>query len=296
MNLIQILILAVIQGTCELLPVSSSAHVIVAEKLMGIDPTLPEMTMLLVALHTGTMFAVICYFWSTWKQYFFASTAVFLESIKQVIIATAATGVLGIALKLFIERVIFRNHPHAEIELLFGNLTVIACALAAVGTLILIASRYDQYHQSQNVRTTAKTDTSQPNWSQSTAIGLIQGICLPFRGFSRSGATISTGLLCGLSRICSEQFSFALAVVLTPPVILHSVHRLWKAHAQNSNAVDAHFSQLLVPSLIGMVAAFIAGLLALRLLSHWLEHGKWRWFGYYCLVASVVIFVLQYWI
>ena len=62
MNLLQILILAAVQGAAELLPVSSSAHVIVAEKLMALDPTTPEMTFLLVMLHTGTMFAVIAYF------------------------------------------------------------------------------------------------------------------------------------------------------------------------------------------------------------------------------------------
>ena len=59
----QLCLVALIQGACELLPVSSSAHVIVAEKLMGYDPSSPEMTMLLVLLHTGTMFAVIVYFW-----------------------------------------------------------------------------------------------------------------------------------------------------------------------------------------------------------------------------------------
>jgi len=75
MNLIHILILAIIQGACELLPVSSSAHVIIAEKLMGLDPSSPEMTMLLVMLHTGTMFAVIVYFWSGWKRDYFSSSA-----------------------------------------------------------------------------------------------------------------------------------------------------------------------------------------------------------------------------
>ncbi|MGC7532782.1 undecaprenyl-diphosphate phosphatase, partial [Pandoraea pneumonica] len=67
MNLLQILVLAVIQGAAELLPVSSSAHVIAAEKLMGLDPTAPQMTLLLVMLHTGTMFAVIAYFWKSWR-------------------------------------------------------------------------------------------------------------------------------------------------------------------------------------------------------------------------------------
>ena len=67
MTLLQILILAIVQGAAELLPVSSSAHVIVAEKLMGLDPTAPQMTLLLVMLHTGTMFAVIVYFWKSWR-------------------------------------------------------------------------------------------------------------------------------------------------------------------------------------------------------------------------------------
>ena len=77
MNFLKILILAVVQGACELLPVSSSAHVIIAEKLMNMDPSSPAMTLLLVMLHTGTMFAVIVFFWSAWREHYFASAAVF---------------------------------------------------------------------------------------------------------------------------------------------------------------------------------------------------------------------------
>jgi undecaprenyl-diphosphatase len=71
MSLLQVILLAVVQGLAELLPVSSSAHVVVAEKLMGLDPSSPQMTLLLVMLHTGTMFAVIAYFWKTWKNAYF---------------------------------------------------------------------------------------------------------------------------------------------------------------------------------------------------------------------------------
>ena len=70
-GILKILVLAVVQGATELLPVSSSAHVIVAEKIMGLDPTLPAMTLLLVMLHTGTMLAVIVFFWNSWKENFF---------------------------------------------------------------------------------------------------------------------------------------------------------------------------------------------------------------------------------
>ena len=73
MNITQVIILAVVQGLAELLPISSSAHVVVAEKLMGLDPSSPAMTLLLVMLHTGTMFAVIVYFWKQWRDTYFQS-------------------------------------------------------------------------------------------------------------------------------------------------------------------------------------------------------------------------------
>ena len=74
-NYIQVLILAIVQGACELLPVSSSAHVIIVEKIMGLNASSPEMTMLLVMLHTGTMFAVLVYFWKGWKRDYLEATA-----------------------------------------------------------------------------------------------------------------------------------------------------------------------------------------------------------------------------
>src|SRR5216683_5486941 len=98
MPIFKVIVLAIVQGLAELLPVSSSAHVIVAEKLMGLDPAKPQMTLLLVMLHTGTMLAVIVFFWSSWKANFFRSKKVFLESAKLIMAATIATGFVGILL------------------------------------------------------------------------------------------------------------------------------------------------------------------------------------------------------
>src|SRR5580700_11923165 len=95
---LKVFLLAIVQGVCELLPVSSSAHVIIAEKLMGLDPTDPAMTFLLVMLHTGTMLAVIAYFWSAWRQRYFSSRAAFWHAAKSVVLATALTGMIGLAL------------------------------------------------------------------------------------------------------------------------------------------------------------------------------------------------------
>ena len=281
MSLYQIVILAIVQGAAELLPVSSSAHVIVTEKLMGLDPTKPEMTLLLVMLHTGTMFAVIYYFWKSWRESFFSSSKVLLDSVKMVILATGITGIVGLSLKHLIEKFFMANVSHAEIEMLFGNLNLISVSLAVVGVLIIFAGI-----KGRNI----PDEKSSVGILESSCIGAVQGVCLPFRGFSRSGATISTGLLLKTSRRNAEEFSFALAVVLTPPVIVREVMRLMKG--QHASTIR-DMTGLFMPSLLGMVFSFIAGLIALKWLSSWLEKGRWHLFGVYCICASIVVFILH---
>jgi undecaprenyl-diphosphatase len=280
LNYFQIFVLALIQGACELLPVSSSAHVIAAERIMGLDPSSPQMTMLLVMLHTGTMFAVIVYFWRGWKRDYFASAGQTQWFALQVIVATVCTGVVGIGLKVVIEKVVLRGRPHAEVEDLFNNLPLIAGALTTVGVLIILAGLREEKSPRH-----AELQPAHSIW-----IGLVQGLCLPFRGFSRSGATISTGLLLGLPKPKLEEFSFALAVVLTPPIIAQEAHRLIKAHALSGQDSVLH---LFAPGLVGMVLSFASGLLALKWLSRWLEGGRWKFFGFYCLAAAVGIMVIN---
>jgi len=282
LSYLQILLLALIQGACELLPVSSSAHVIVAEKLMGVkDPSSPEMVMLLIMLHTGTMFAVIVYFWKRWKRDYFASSAQFQWFAIQVVLATICTGIVGLGVKFVIEKVFMRGVEHAEIENLFSNLPLMAGALTAVGLLIIFAGlREDKVPRQPEI---------QPR--QSIWIGLVQGLCLPFRGFSRSGATISTGLILGLPKQKLEEFSFALAVVLTPPIIAQEAHRLMKVHALSGPDSVLHF---FAQDLVGMVLSLFAGLLALKLLSRWLEGGRWKFFGIYCLVAAAAVLLIHF--
>jgi undecaprenyl-diphosphatase len=245
---------------------------------MGIDPTTPEMTLLLVMLHTGTMFAVIVYFWNSWRARYFSSLPNFIEICKNVFMATAVTGALGLALMFGIEGFLVRNTQYTEIEHLFGNLYVISTGLAAVGIMIIYAG-------SIKLRTNP-LGTREAFW-----VGLIQGLCLPIRGFSRSGATISTGLILGVEKERIEEFSFALAVVLTPVVILKEARRLFKAYPEVLSS-SGQFHEFLWPNLIGMAAAFIAGLLALKWLSSWLKEGYWKYFGFYCLFASAVAFLL----
>src|SRR6266436_5274378 len=156
---------------------------------MGLDPSSPEMTFLLVMLHTGTMFAVIVYFWNAWREHYFSSVAGFRSVVINVVIATIITGIVGLALQLLIEKVFLKGE--------------------------------EKNRRGDDV-----------NASRACWIGAVQGLCLPFRGFSRSGATISTGLLLGIGKRRMEAFSFALAVVITPPVIAREFLRLIKAHPE----------------------------------------------------------------
>ncbi|HWE00960.1 MAG TPA: undecaprenyl-diphosphate phosphatase [Tepidisphaeraceae bacterium] len=418
LTLTQIIILAVIQGMAELLPVSSSAHVIAAARLMHIrDTASPQFTIMLVMLHTGTMFAVIAYFWSAWRKVFFASKDAFARFATKVIVATAATGIVGFPLIKGIEMYLdpgyttlmsqglveigsksasptastrvtqlaatyqrkvplfkigdtltlqatkgsdelpvstvvvtptstvqdllgfyrqglaidanapakpnglppgatlkadsenpsavliqivgnpgsenrlklgatgfvnqngesplaFSDEGKAEIEQLFKRLDLSAVALAAAGLLIFYSGlhRRAQRYPRKGITT-----------MDSVSIGAIQGVCLPFRGFSRSGATISVGLLRGVARQRLEEFSFALAVVLTPIVIGREALRLITHHEPGAGPVGMH---AFVPSLIGMGCSFVAGIMALAILSKLLEKGQWWIFGVYCLLAS----------
>lgn len=286
MTLLHVVILAIVQGLAELLPVSSSAHVVVSEKLMGLDPASPEMTLLLVMLHTGTMFAVIVYFWKQWAKTYFQSATAFKQIAILLIVATALTGVIGEGLIKAVEKFAFPVVQHAEVEQLFGRLDLIAPALAAAGILILIAGIYEKR------RPFAGSDeTGGLEMKQSALIGIVQGFCLPFRGFSRSGATISTGLLANVEKRRAEAFSFALAVMITPAADGRELLRLMKAQ-QISGGLN--LASAMAPSLLGMVCAFVAGLVALKWLSKWLESDRWYLFGIYCLAAAVAVFSLHH--
>ena len=145
---------------------------------------------------------------------------------------------MGLTLQQLIERVFLSHHGEsAEVERLFSELPLIAAALFAVRLLIIYSGlREERQRGSKDVT------TGGAGW-----IGIVQGLCLPFRGFSRSGATISTGLLLGIDKRRAEEFSFALAAVLTPVIIAKELIRLIKSQDETS-----HFLALLQPGLFGM--------------------------------------------
>jgi len=277
LQILQVLLLGAVQGAAELLPVSSSAHVIVVEKLLGLDPSSPEWTFILVMLHTGTMFAVIVYFWNAWRRSYFSSGAAFITIVRHVVLATICTVIVGGGLILVIEKVFLKG---ADVETLFSQLPLLAVALLITGLLIIISGFREPGPKEGN-------DVSN---ATASLVGAVQGVCLPFRGLSRSGTTISAGLLAAIGRMRMEVFSFALAVVITPPAIGRELLRLAKTHPEATKV--SSLVSMALPGIIGMVASFIAGLLALRLLSSWLETGRWRFFGVYCIAFAIFVFAL----
>jgi undecaprenyl-diphosphatase len=276
MSVLKVLVLAIVQGFSELLPISSSAHVIVAEKLMGLDPTRPERTLLLVMLHAGTTLSVLVYYWDSWKTNFFSSPEESWNFAKLIAIATACTGLVGLVLIDLIEKYILG--PHGQIEQIFGNLPLMVVALGAVGLLILVSG----------LRPNHSSPPSDLGLKQSFWIGIWQGLCVPFRGFSRSGATISTGLMLGVSKRHAEEFSFALAAVLTPLAIIWEAWRVFTAPASTAAPIASLFSAIFL-GLLGAGLSFVTGLLALKWLSNWLARGRWPIFGLYCLVFAAFV-------
>lgn len=290
MNLWHVIILAIVQGLAELLPVSSSAHVIVAAELLHENMSTPNNALLLVLLHTGTMFAVIAYFWRRWAAEIFESWETFWRAVKLLFVSTLLSGLVFLPIDKLVEHVLSRGGQRADIEALFNKLNWIAPALAAAGVLILYAGlREARRPETETAKSTARRGI---RWPDAIIMGILQGIAIPFRGFSRSGVTISGGLLTGGERSDVEWYSFAMVVVLTPLAIAWELHRVYKtAHL---GGYTVHWGPALTPGIVGMIFSFLAGLLALKWLSRWLENGKWHWFGIYCLAAAAAVACLYH--
>ncbi len=280
MSLLHVIVLATVQGLAELLPISSSAHVIVMAKLLHEDMSTPANALLLVLLHTGTMFAVIAYFWRRWAAEFFSSWDRFYAFAKLVVLASICSAVVFLPVQELVKHILSRGGSGVDIEVLFNKLNWIAPALAAAGVLIIYAGR-----RAPAARGRDAAGSGALRGLDAVVMGLLQGLAIPFRGFSRSGVTISGGLLTDGRRAEVESFSFAMVVAITPFAILWELRRVLRsAHSMGA----AHVATWLEPGLIGMAFSFLAGLLALRWLSRWLDEGRWSWFGMYCLGFAAV--------
>ncbi len=261
MSLVSSLILGLVQGLTEFLPVSSSGHLVIAAKLL--DYQSPGL-LLETVVHLATTLAVIIYFR---KRFWSVISGAFTngDSRKLVLmlgLAFATTAVIGIGLDRtgIIDRVF-------ESAVFSGAMLLVT----AVALLSVLKLRPPQDSGEQ----------LQVSWKVAVVVGLAQGIAI-FPGISRSGFTIVAGLCGGLGRTSAAEFSFMLSV---PTILAASLFTIWRQPDLSGGNPQG--------MLIAGVVAFVIGLLAINWLMQWLRKGRLWWFSGYCAVIGTVSVV--YW-
>ena len=272
MNIFQSICLGILQGITEFLPVSSSGHLAVAQKLFNLD----EVPLIFdVCLHVATLFAVVLFF----RKTIISLLAVFVRmvtrkpldgdkpkqtTILSIIVATAITGVLGIVSSRFIE--------DAPIKL-------VCAGFILTGILLILATLLDKSGKSAVPAEEAADGTAEDD-AVSIKQGIICGIAQGFGtlpGISRSGSTISAAILSGVNRKTAGEFSFILSI----PAILGAFILEVKDLGEMTSVVS-------VPCLAaGCLTAFLAGLGALFVLMKLIKTGRLGFFAIYLIPLGI---------
>jgi len=257
MNLIHAVVLAIIEGLTEFLPVSSTGHMIIASSVMGIA-THPFVKVFTVAIQFGAILSVMVLYWKR----FFQSIDFYLK----LLVAFLPAAVFGLLLKKHIDR-------------LLENIVVVAIALIAGGIVFLLL---DDYFKRQTARDTTTDDI---NWVKALKIGFFQVISM-IPGVSRSAATIFGGLSQGLSPITAAEFSFFLAV---PTMFAATCKSLWDYLHDEGGTFSGQELTLLA---VGNILAFIVGMLAIRSFVNYLTKHGFKIFGYYRIILGIFLLIL----
>ena len=259
MNIIEAIILGIIQGLTEFLPVSSSGHLELAKAILG-DTSVPEESLTFtVVLHFATALSTLVIFRKEVAEIFkglfqFKWNEEFQFSLK-IVISMIPAVIVG----LFFEE---------QLESLFGGkILFVGFMLLVTAVLLLLADR-------------AKNTDKSVSFSNSLVIGISQAIAM-LPGISRSGATISTSVLLGIDRTKAAKFSFLMVV----PLIFGKI-------AKDILGGDINFqSSEIIPMSAGFVAAFIAGLLACQWMIALVKRSKLSYFSIYCAVVGIIAIV-----
>ena len=267
-QLVQAIVLGIVQGLTEFLPISSSGHLIVVPALLGWDDPFIESLAFAVMLHVATLAALLIYFARDWARLIPAGLAALRDRsfrgdpdrrLAWLLAATTVPAVVvGIALNDLIETV-------------FREPRLVAMTLVAGAIILWLADRAG-----------SKTRTIQQlGFGTAFGIGAAQALAL-IPGVSRSGISIAAGLLAGLDREAAARFAFLMATPITAGA------GIWEA--RKILAGEAGVDLPLVPLLAGMVAALIAGLLAIAVLLRYLRtHGVGIFVVYRLALAAVVV-------
>lgn len=249
---LQAIVLGIVQGLTEFLPVSSSAHLVLIPWLLNWkDPGLAFD----VALHMGTLLALLIYYWRDWLD-MGLSLASGQEIHRRLLFLLIVASVPGAIIGVLLEK---------QAETIFRTPALIACTLAALGVILWIADIYSSDHR--KIRQMTIVDALLIGFSQALAI-------VP--GVSRSGATITMARLLGISREDAANFSFLMATPIIAGAGMLEVHKALKTG---------------IPSQVGLgfIASAIFGLLSIALLIRYVRTHTYRPFAVYRLIAAAFV-------
>jgi len=256
MTILQAIVLGVVQGIGEFLPISSSAHLVLVPWLFGWrDPGLSFD----VALHAGTLLAVLAFFWRDWLTLIRHGLRGIGTPEGRVFWSLAAASIPGGLTGLCLEK---------QAETSFRAPWLIAVMLIIVGILLYAADRFGP----------KQIEESNIGFGRALWIGLAQAVAI-VPGVSRSGATMAAGRCLGLTRENAARFSFLLA---TPIMAGAGLYKLRHLAAKDISA----------PFAVGVIVSALVGLAAIRLLLGWLRRGSFAPFAWYRLCAGTAVLIL----
>lgn len=254
MNFFDAFILGIVQGVAEFLPISSSGHLVLFHKLLSIE----EGSLFFdTMLHWATLLAIIIFFYKDILR-------INIAQIKAIVVGTIPAVLVGLFFK-------------DQVESLFSSLTLVSFALLFTGGLNIWTDR-------KLNKMADEKQSDEMDWKKGFKIGLFQALAIT-PGISRSGSTLAGGIWQNLSRSQAFTFSFLLAI---PAIAGAGILQL--KDVLETGDLQIQISVLLV----GMLSAFISGILSLKLFSYVMDKARLEWFGYYCLVVGGVSLVVSY--
>lgn len=254
-DLVRVLILAVVQGIAEFLPISSSGHLVILGSLLG---ELGESATLEIILHAGTLGSILVVYWRRILDLLSRDRRV----IGLLVVGTIPAVVVGLTIK-------------TQFEWLIRSPLLAGCMLIVTGVFLIVLGRLQPRQGAY-----AKLSYRGAFW-----VGCFQAFAI-LPGISRSGSTILGGRLMDLDRDDSVTFSFLLAI----PAILGATTLAVKDLIDHGGAGSGTQMSVL---LVGAVCAFGVGILALRWLIRWSREDRLHWFAYWCIPAGLAVVVLQ---
>lgn len=275
MNLFKALILGLIQGLSEFLPISSSGHLAIAGKIMGMDAEGPALLSFNILLHIATLVAVFIAFFGDIKELIIAFFGMLSDLFKG-----KGLGLKEHPYRRLILLLIAGTIPAVISALLFGDI-IADPALWQIGIFLFVTAILLFVSEKLSG---GKKELDEMNYKHALCVGVFQGFgVLP--GISRSGSTIVGGLFAGLSKKTAVRFSFLLSI----PAILGALVLDIKDIFSAGNQV------ITVPSVIvGMLAAALSGYFSIRFLLKLVEKSKLSYFSYYCILAGAVSIALNF--